>query len=252
VHCVNASTVLARHDGDALSCADVYEVRDYLQGLAARNLSRGQKGRLYSAIVQEFNRSPAAAREQIVQVRQLNEEMAAAAGMPAVELRGLRVWEAIHEQGPFRKVHTGIWSVQKNAISVWTRSRENQLALTEMDIEGWIRLGSLCREVQGGQPFRMSVSQREVIYRQLREEFSKLNREQQLARLSIGTVWFSFEEKWQNASYEEQQAWIRVTPLPPPMTASSLGYLEAVLELDPVEMSRALHGSMGPLTLKVK
>jgi len=153
-------------------------------------------------------------------------------------------------QGVFAQNDSSIRRIVSPHLAIWARSDEEKLALTEMDIEGWIRLASLCREVQGGTPLKMSVASSEQIYRTLSAEFDGLKRDDQLGRVAVGPFWPEVEAHWKSASYEQQQAWIRVTPLPPPMTATSRAYVDAVLELPPGKMSDVLHQVLGPFGLR--
>ena len=72
-----------------------------------------------------------------------------------------------------------------------------------------------------------------------------------IALTAVGPFWSDVRARWAADSYEEQQAWIRAAPLPPPMTATSIGYVEALTDGDVVAHVRALHERLGPLRLGV-
>jgi hypothetical protein len=63
---------------------------------------------------------------------------------------------------------------------------------------------------------------------------------------AVGGWWSQVRESWARASYDEQRAWIAAAPLPPPMTATSLGYAEAVFDGDVALHARVLAEKLGP------
>ena len=110
-------------------------------------------------------------------------------------------------------------------------------------------IASLCREVQGGTPLRISVADKVTTYRMVEEKFEATDTAQRLAMLSVGAFWGEVRRRWKGATYEEQQEWIQFAPLPPPMTATSLGYFEAVLETNAALMAESLHERLGPFEM---
>ena len=66
------------------------------------------------------------------------------------------------------------------------------------------------------------------------------------ALAAFGPIWPDVRDRWQGADYEKQQAWIQAAPRPPKLDASSLGYLEAVLEGDLTGHAKVLHAQLGP------
>jgi hypothetical protein len=142
-------------------------------------------------------------------------------------------------------------NVLERALAPWSTDTEHKLLLTEMDIEGWIKYASLCREIQGGSPLTLSVADRVVLYRQIVSAFEGKSREEQLSVLSMGPIWPSMQERWPGVTYEIQQAWVEAAPLPGPMTATSLGYSGAVFDEDLRSHALALHSAMGRLPLGV-
>jgi len=87
------------------------------------------------------------------------------------------------------------------------------------------------------------------VYRDLRVRFRQAEPADQIALVAIGPFWQGIAARWQAASYEQQQAWARAAPLPPPMTASSLVYAEAVFDLPLARSAATLHEHLGPLRL---
>ena len=251
IDCPTPQTVVSQTEQGALTCEDLQSVREYVETLSSRPLRRQPLARLYVALRDAHQANAEQVRTQIKASAAWLETARKLRGLEAAEFRSHEVWRLrMNESRVVRKEDGTVRTIAMDAIAIWARSDSEKLALTEMDIEGWIRLGSLCREVQGGSSLKMSIASREQVYRFLRTEFSALPRKEQLGRVAIGPFWPSVEQRWQAASYEQQQAWIRVTPLPPPMTASSLAYMEAVLELSPSDMSAALHKSLGPHPLR--
>ena len=234
---------------ETLTCADVDRVRGYAEVLAARRIEKNQRARMASGLRARFVAAPKATRAELNDVASRVEELKGLTGQAAAAQRGRFVREWLDEQGPFSDAGAILRNPVSNAIASWSRPEGSPWVLTEMDIEGWIRLASLCREVQGAGPLRVSIADRETIYREMRARFRLLDHDQQLAVISVGPFWKGVQSRWQSASYVEQQAWIQTTPLPPPMTSTSLGYFQGVQELNPRRMADALHSNLGPFRL---
>jgi hypothetical protein len=98
-----------------------------------------------------------------------------------------------------------------------------------MDIEAWIQYASLLQEIQAGNAMRLSIAQREQLYRLLSARFREAPLEEKEALVALGTIWPAFAEAWRAASYERQQAMIQRIPMPAPLNASSLAYAEHAL-----------------------
>lgn len=244
--CESKDTVLSQHSSDTLTCGDAAGVREYFQFLASRSLTANQNGRLYAGLRHRHGKNPSEVRSQIVRTRAILSESLQVHGLARAEYRSHAVWRTRMGKGPFTEAHGVEWDIFQGAVAVWARSDEQELALTEMDIEGWIRFGSLCREVQGGSPLRISIANREHIYRQMSRRFDTLKRSDQIGRVGIGMFWDAITLRWQSASYERQQSWVRVAPLPPAMNATSRAYMEAVMELPPGRSAEVLHEVLGP------
>ena len=117
-------------------------------------------------------------------MRRAIDESATLSGLQWAECRSHEIWKTTNNKGLIHEQHGAIWDVTKAAIAVRARSDEHQMALTEMDI-GWIRLASLCREVQGATPMKLSVAQREQIYLRLSRAFSEESRAEMIGRVSL-------------------------------------------------------------------
>jgi len=144
---------------------------------------------------------------------------------------------------------TTVSDVLWKQVVIWVEEPANTTVLTEMDVEGWIFFASLCREAQGANPLRISVADRLTAYRMIEERYRMSSERERQAMLRIGPFWGEVRRKWTGATYEEQQAWIQIAPLPPPMTGTSLAYLEAVLEGPIVALVDSLHVQFGPLEM---
>ncbi len=137
----------------------------------------------------------------------------------------------------------------RQVVAQWTADDEERLSLSEVDIEGWILYGSLCREAQGAPVLKLSVADRVHVYRQLQERFQAAPREEQVAMVSLGAFWEPVRGAWSMATYKQQQGWIAAAPLPPAMTATSLGYATTLYEGDLTRHATVLHHHLGPLPL---
>lgn len=240
VDCSEPQNQLAEAEGQALSCAQAEVVPRYLSTVAGRGLPSHQKERVLEALRDRFRADPAATRLQLEGARKVVEELSALRGLEVAERRSQRAWEAASGSGPLG-AGEDIGTFTRSLIGVWARDDSEKLLLTEIDIEGWIRYASLCREAQGGSPIVVSVADRHTIYRVVTERYRAASREEQVAMSAIGPFWYAFRTRWQAASYEQQQAWIASAPLPPPMTATSLGYLEALTGTDVRRHAEVLH-----------
>ena len=79
-------------------------------------------------------------------------------------------------------------------------------------------------------------------------QFDTLSRADQIGRVGLGLFWDAITVRWQSVSYERQQSWIRVAPLPPAMNATSRAYMDAVMELPPGQSAAVLHDVLGPFS----
>jgi hypothetical protein len=250
VVCVSADQVVSSQNGQELSCADIESVSLAVSLVAGRPLSERGRARLPQQIRARFVDDPSAARVWLTEVGEVSARMWGGQGAVGAEKRGREAWRSWREPGPLSVEDPWIGNIVREALSVWTTAEAEQLVLTEMDIEGWIYYASLCREVQGGRPLRLSVSDRVTLYRMVQDAFVGADREGKLAMLSVGPFWRNIRARWKAASYEEQQRWIQVAPLPPPMEATSLGYAGAVLEGDLERHASTLHDTLGPFTMR--
>ncbi len=228
-------------EGEAsISCEELAPLEEELELLAGRPLDRVGRGKLYAALAQEpveklkVRASEAATRRD--QWRSL-------AGIDAATERSARVWLARSQ--PKEEFNELLLST----AAVWAFDDQEKLVLTESDIEGWIRYASLCREVQGGDPLRLSVADRVTAYKKVIARFDGGDRQEKIAVVSVGALWNGLRPEWHSASYEKQQAWIAAAPLPPPMTADSIGYFSAIVDASPVSHAQALADVFGPLPL---
>jgi hypothetical protein len=250
IRCPTPDTVVSATNEEALTCGDLKTLRQVVELLASRPLPRTQRAHLFVALRDAHVSRPHDVRNLIRRVTDWMSTTRALSGLAAAEARSHQVWLLRTGEGLIQTDTPSLRTLTLKHIAVWARSDTEQLALTEMDIEGWVSLGSLCREVQGGSPLRLSIASREQLYHVMSREFDSLERGDQLGRVAVGPFWLSVAERWQAASYDQQQAWIRVTPMPPPMTATSRAYMEAVLQLPPKKKSETLHRVLGPFSLR--
>lgn len=249
VDCADPSTVVARQDGQALTCERASTVGDYVEALAGRPLVSGDEGLVVAAVADRFEDDPAGTTAWIGSVRTALDDLRRRRGLELAEARSERVWAAEAGKDLVRPTDGDAWNVQDRALSVWTKDDEERLALTEADIEAWIRYASLCREVQGGEPLRVSVADRVTVYRILMDRFDTGDRATQVALSGLGPHWSAIKDAWQAAPYEVQRAWIAAAPLPPPMIATSKGYLETLVAGDLGRHVQVLDEQLGPFRL---
>lgn len=250
VDCSTTDNVLAEVDGRSLTCEEGADVVDWLEVLAGRPLpAQGDRELVLAEVAKRFRADPDAATAWLQRVRDDGGTLANAVGLEGAVARSHLVWLTDHGDGPIGPDDGKLWNLQQRALSVWTKDDGEQLAVTEADLEGWIRYASLCREAQGGGGLRISLSDRVTAYQTLIDRFGGADRATQIAMGSMGTVWPQVVDAWAVASYDRQQAWIAAAPLPPPMTASSLGYFEAVVQGDVVGHATQLQEWLGPFSV---
>jgi hypothetical protein len=242
--------VLATADGAELRCGDATQVVDWMQLLAGRALTAGDVPVVLRAVATAWKTDRAATRTWLAEVGEAVGALAGATGLAGAEARASAVYAASRgETSPIRSGHPELGGVQKRALAVWTHHDGDRLALTEADLEGWIRYASLCREAQGAAALRISVADRVVVYAMLTDRFATGTREERIAMAAIGGYWPQIRDAWLAASYEKQRGWIDAAPLPPPMTATSLGYAEAVFQGDVAAHARVVIEHLGPFAI---
>jgi hypothetical protein len=249
VDCREPDRVLAEQGGDVLSCRDARVVASWIELLAGRPVAGGDRGVAHAAVADQFRSDPVATRALVESARREGAALAAKTGLDGAEARAHHVFLADRGEGVIRAEHDRLWNLQSKALSVWTKDEEEQLAVTESDLEAWIRYASLCREAQGAGVLRISVGDRVTVYQTLIDRFDTGDRATQVGVVAFGAVWDDVRDRWKGASYERQQAWVSAAPLPPPMTASSMGYADAVFQGDLAGHARALHDALGPLAV---
>lgn len=236
---------------DALVCADVDTVVGWVELLASRSIGERQVELVRTDWTRRYSRDPVVTRAALSELTSEAASLLALRGFEASGARADAVWVSVAGETQLGDADSTSVDVLERALAAWSTDAEHKLILTEMDIEGWIKYASLCREIQGGSPLTLSVADRVVLYQQIIGSFEAKSREQQLAVLSMGPVWPSMQERWPGVTYEIQQAWVEAAPLPGPMTATSLGYSGAVFDEDLRAHAVALHGAMGQLPLGV-
>lgn len=250
--CDSPDTVLVSGD-DPLTCATAAEAVAYARLLAGRPVFAADRGRVLSGVIAHYKADPADTKADLATVAELVKALEDTPGLAAAELRSTRAWEALNGQGPLDAAsYPEVDTVLRGRIAVWASDAQAKLVLTEADIEGWISFASLCREVQAGGPLKLSIANRELLYRDVADRFEGAARGEQIGMVGVGAFWPDIANRWKLASYEEQQAWITSATLPPPMTATSLGYAAGVYELPFAKHAEGLHTHFGPLRLDAK
>jgi hypothetical protein len=246
VECSSPDAVLVQEGALALTCGEADVAVEYIELLAGRSVASGETQRAYKAIASKFREDPGKTRSWLEQVRTTGASLGGSTGLAGAEARAERVWAADHGEDLITPADGDLWNVQSRALSVWAKDDGERVAMTESDLEAWIRYASLCREAQGAGVLRISVADRVTVYRDLIARFDEGDRMTQVALSSLGTAWPQVRDRWQSASYSVQQEWISQAPLPPPMTATSLGYAEAVFSSNLAQHAAVLQEVLGP------
>ena len=246
--CTSAEQVLAGEGDEALTCAHAAEVEAWIELLAGRSLQHNGGSRLPALLQQRYASDPAGTRALLKGIRERGAKLESTTRMKGGWARSQAAWEA-HNGTSLIVEGDPLWNLQRDALSVWAWNDDEQLALTEADVEGWITYSSLCRQVQGAGVLRISVADRVTAYRILIDRFEQGDRNDKLALVSIGPFWPQIRDRWQASPNERQQKWIGAAPLPPPMTSSSLGYLEAIVQGEVASHAATLHDVLGPFSL---
>lgn len=243
-----AVAVAGQEPAPPLTCAQAQVAIRYVTVLAGRPMQRAERTLLLRDLRDAYRADPSGVRSDLDTMDATLAELRAVVGLEAARARSRRAWADLTTRGPFDRYPQGKRALAAT-VAVWASDDDRELVLTEADIEGWISYASLGREVQQGGPLKLSVANREGLYRELRARFRAGDEAEQIALVAIGPFWRGITARWQAASYEQQQGWAGAAPLPPPMTSSSLPYAEAVFE-QPFPLAAAvLHEHLGPLRL---
>jgi len=237
-------------DGGEVTCAEIGPVVETAALLAARPLTEGQRRALLADV---GAREAADAPEARAMVARVTAWRAALAALPPREAALERSRELFRLERGEGLLPGAAWEGARSAVlsaaAVWEVAADDGVVLTEMDVEGMIRLASLCREVQGGSPLLVSVADRVGLYQAVRRRFNGAPAEVRRAMIAVGPFWASARDAWRAAPPEVQQAWIAEAPLPPAMTTDSPGYVRAVMDLPLDRLVGSLHERIGPLTM---
>ena len=242
--CADDTTVLVERGEATLTCAEAKRPTRYIRTLAGTPLPAGSTATGVSAVHERFLADPAATQVWLDAIQTAGVELETTAGVAGAKARSHAIWVEHNKQG---LLGDDLAAVFQAATKVRATDDETELALTEADIEGWIAYASLCHEVQEAGVLSVSIANRVDIYALTEARFTQGDRAEQVALTSLGVVWESVRERWRAADRDKQQAWVSAAPLPPPMLASSLGYLEAIIEGDVVGHAEVLHNHLGPL-----
>jgi hypothetical protein len=241
--CTDDATALA---GD-LTCADGKAPARYVRILAGRPLAPGSLATSVDAVRAAHEKDPEATARWITSIAREARAIEAATGLEAAERRSAALYRMLRDRGPVGKQHAAIWNLQDSTLSVWATDDREELALTETDIEGWIQFASLAHEVRGKGPITLSIANKADIYRMTAERFSQGDRAEKIALTSLGVVWPEVVKRWKAAPYAKQQRLIQAAAWPDIGEASSLAFVEAVIEGDLVTNAAAVHAVLGPL-----
>lgn len=247
--CESRDQVIAEADGDTLTCADADTLVDWIEVLAARPAAK-QRAMATAGLRDRYKRDPVGTRAWLTSIDEQRRMITSEKEFDGAERRSEVLYALVKGQGLVTEADGTLWKAVDKAVSVWNVHDEDRLALAEADIETWILYGSLCRQVQGAGVLRISVADRVTVYATMGERWKHGTRTERIAMTALGPYWHSVKAKWDLAPYDKQQAWATNAPLPPPMTATSLGYLEAILEGDLIGHAASIHEVLGPLSME--
>lgn len=247
--CEGPEQVLATVGDSRMVCADVEHVAGYRQWLTQQPAKDEQRDALVLALLPWFERSPAEASawwaELAVQLR----ERQKSTGLAGALVHSSALYEIREGQGLWERADARVRSESANSLLIWAVDTDSKRALSEPAIEAWIRYISLCRQVQGAGSLNLSVSDRAKIYGVFKERFLNGDPAEQEAVVGFGPYWPEMEAAWQSARYSKQRQWIGEAPLPPPVTSTSLGYVEWFLDHGQLkEHVETFDRLMGPLS----
>jgi len=247
--CASPEQVLASVDGAQMACADVERVANYRHWMMQQRVSDAQTAELLSVLVRWFEREPAQASTWL---SDLSEQLAVrqrATGMEGALVHASALYEVNKGVDLWERADDSVRSNSAQSLLIWASDGEAQRVLTEPAIEAWIRYISLCRQVQGGGSLNLSVSDRAKIYGVFKDRFLNGDASEREATVGFGPYWPEMEAAWQAARYTKQQQWIAEAPLPPPVTSTSLGYVEWFLDHGRLkDHVVTFHRVLGPLS----
>ena len=247
VDCTDPSAKVTEVGEHTLSCEQVAYVETWVELLSGRSLRPAVSDDLQKAVVASFSADPVDTLARVERMRLGAGDLRIQTGLESAETRSRALFSESREGSilPGEEAR----GILKTSAKLWTVHASDGLALSEIDIEGWLLYASLCHEVQGGRPLRVSVGDRVALYSGVKERFEEGDTSERIALVGMGVFWIGVRERWKAAPYETQQAWIKAAPLPPPMTATTLGYLDTIVQGDVAAHSRELHGLLGPLRI---
>ncbi len=234
-----------------VSCEEVGVVERWIERLSARPLTDTQRQKVLTDLAARAGEDGAGVRDAMARAQGALDALdQVPAGLDAARARATANFEAHRGGGPFPKAEwPEIDAVRDASAAIWTTDDGDRLALTEMDIEGWIRFASLCREVQGGTPLKLSIADRVPAYHAIVARFDAGPTADRLGMVAIGGGWRWMSARWRRATFDAQQTWMGSAPLPGPMTGTSRDYLDAVTLGSPAAHATAIEIAFGPLPL---
>lgn len=247
--CSDPEKVLASVEGEQMACSDVERVLDYRRWLTQGRVNGAESTELTSSLVRWFEREPKRAGVWWSELSQVLLTRQTSTGLDGALVHASALYEANKGTGLWERADDNVRSKTRDALLIWAVDHTTQRALTEPAIEAWIRYISLCRQVQGGGSLNLSVSDRAKIYGVFKERFLNGDPSEREAAVGFGPYWPEMETAWQSARYSKQQQWIGEAPLPPPVTSTSLGYVEWFLDHGRLkEHVTTFHRILGPLS----
>lgn len=239
---------MAQSDSGHLQCGQVEPLLELIDLSAGRPMDGTNRGQVFKAARSAWLKDPAAVERWLAEVGGVRLEFRDLRGAEAASRRTalLHAWAS---GGGVFGGESPVSSILWKHVAIRAEDPADKTVLTEMDVEGWLYFASLCREAQGGNSLQISIADKLTAYRMIEERYQRSSTRERQAMSRIGPFWGPIRRTWKRATYEEQQSWIQIAPLPPPMTGTSLAYLEAVIEGPIVGLVDTLHLQLGPFEL---
>ncbi len=229
----------------AVTCASLEPVARHVSDLAARPLTKAERQRLAEALVQDAHGDPAAVHAVVGASEAAVDAALSQDALTRAKARATTIYGLSAGQGPFA-TDSALARAARRIVAPWVTSADDALALSEQDVEGWIRYASLSREIQGAPPLSLSVADRVGVYRTVSARFEAGPTEVRVAMAWLGQRWPDIADRWQALSYTGQRAFIDAAPFPAPMTGTSGDYVAAVMAEDPRLIVAALRAHVLP------
>lgn len=230
---------------EGLTCGEAKAPSRYLRVLAGKPLPAGTTAAALAEVGKRHADDPATTRSWLADLAERGRTIEQATGLAGAEARSHGLWELVEGRGPITREHGELWNLVPRVVSIRGKDDQEELVLTERDIDGWIRFASLAHEIHGGRPLTVSIAEQGAVHDLAVRRFEQADRAEQVAMVGFGAVWPEVVKAWKAAPYTQQQQFIQRARIPA-ADADPLPWIEQILEGDVVTNAHALHDTLGP------